>query len=212
LRQEEPFEANGSAACLDDDAIAALAEGFSEGGAPQGDLEHLAGCASCRARVAAVSRLLRNEEVAGELRRLEVGDGAGGSRRWLRTAAGLAAAAALVLVVRSISLSHRPGFQLREEPVTLIAAPVPIEPIGTVARVDSLSWHTVARATQYRVTLFRQDGSTAWDTSTADTVVALPPEARPAPGAVYYWKVEARTDWNRWTASELIEIRIGSSP
>ena len=212
LRAGDAPGADGSAACLDDDAIATLAEGFPDGRAPQLDLVHLAGCAHCRARVAGVSQLLRNAQVAAEVRHLEAAaDGSGTRKRWLPLAGGLAATALLVLAVRS-SLSRRHDVQLREEPVTLIAAPVPLQPIGIVARVDLLSWHAVPRATQYRVTLFAQDGSTVWETSTADTVVTLAPGTRLAPGAVYYWKVEARTDWNRWTASELVDVRIGARP
>lgn len=195
-------------ACLDDDALAALAAGEP---ASLAELEHLADCAHCAARVTAVSRLLQSDEVSAELRGLETPAGAAPWRRRLvRVAGGIAAAAVIVLAVRAVRGPARPGVQLREQPVTLVSPPVPLQPSGTVARVDSLSWRTVPRATQYRVTLFAQDGSTVWETSSADTVVFLAPGITLTPGAVYYWKVEARTDWNRWTASELIEVRIGN--
>ena len=200
------MEPRPTVACLDDDAIAALAGG--EPAAPA-ELEHLAGCAQCAARLAAVSRLLGSDEVAAELRRLEAPAGAAAWRRRLvRVAGGLAAAAILVVAFRALRGPPLPGDQLREEPMTVMAPPVPVQPSGTVERVDSLSWHGVSRATQYRVTLFTQDGSTVWETSSADTTVALGTAVRLAPGAVYYWKVEARTDWNRWTTSEMVEIRI----
>ena len=123
-------------------------------------------------------------------------------------AGGVAAAAVLVLLVRTVAVSRVPEPVHREEPVTLISAPVLVRPVGAVARVDSLLWRTVARATQYRLTLFTQEGMTLWETGTVDTTVALPEAVKLLPGAVYYWKVEARTDWNRWTASDMIEIRI----
>ena len=98
---------------------------------------------------------------------------------------------------------------MSEEPVTLISAPILLKPTGTVARVDALSGRSVPRATQYRLTLFTQEGTTAWDTETSDTTVALPANVHLVSGATYYWKVEARTDWNRWTSSDMVEIRIG---
>jgi hypothetical protein len=193
-------------ACLDDDALAALAGGEP---ASPAELEHLAHCSQCAARVAALSRLLQSHEVSAELRALEAPSGAAAWRsRLIRVAGGLAAAAVLVLAIRAGLGPGRHAAQLREQPVTLVSPPIPLQPSGAVTRVDSLSWRSVSRATQYRVTLFAQDGSTVWDTSSADTVVVLAPGIALAPGAVYYWKVEARTDWNRWTASELIEIRI----
>jgi hypothetical protein len=205
LKEAEGPGPEDSGACLDDEAIAAVVEGRSDGRA----LAHLAECGACRERVAEISRLLRHDPVAAEVRGIAAAVDETGRGRWLRLGLGVAAAVA-VMAVYGIGRTPRPD-RLREEPVTLISAPVPVQPAGAVGRVDSLSWHAVARATQYRVTLFGQDGSTVWETGTTDTVVTLPAGIRLAPGGVYYWKVQARTDWNRWTASEMVEIRVGGS-
>jgi hypothetical protein len=128
----------------------------------------------------------------------------------VRVGGGIAAAAVVVLAAGYLSRTPRTELQLREAPLTLIAAPLPVQPSGDVTRVVSLSWRSVPQATQYRVTLFRQDGSTAWggETGASDTMVILPRGIGLTQGATYYWKVEARTDWNRWTSSELVEVRI----
>jgi hypothetical protein len=205
-----PPEAEPALACLDDLTIAALADGTLADAARAAALQHLATCAACRERVARVSDLLHDPAVEQEIRALETQSAPASPRsRWIRIAAGVAAAALVVLAVRSTRTLLQQDLRLRETPVTLISSPTLLQPTGTVARVDTLRWGAVPRATQYRVTLFSQEGATVWETSTSDTVVAIGAGVRLIAGAVYYWKVEARTDWNRWTASELIEIRIG---
>src|SRR5262249_21305624 len=120
-----------------------------------------------------------------------------------------AAAGVALLLIRTVDRSRGPDRQ-REEPVTLISAPVPLGPAGIVDHVESLSWRSVPRAYQYRVTLFSEDGETVWETRTGDTVVTFPDTHQLKPEAAYYWKVEARSGWNRWSTSDLVEIRIRS--
>jgi hypothetical protein len=209
LRSAETLAAPGESVCLDDLTIAALAEGALDSTARQPAIDHLLTCGHCRQRVAEVARMLRDATVAAEVRAVEVApERSRPSRRWLGVAGGVAAAAVLVLLVRTVAVPRVPEPVHREEPVTLISAPVLLQPTGAVAGVDSLSWRSVPRATQYHLTLFAQEGTTVWDTETSDTAVALPATVHLVAGATYYWKVEARTDWNRWTASDMIEIRI----
>ncbi len=209
LPPSQSWKAPSESACLDDLTVAALAEGTLDATVQQPALDHLLICTECRQRVAEVSRLLRDETVAADLQTVEIALAGSSRGKWLRVASGLAAAAVLVLFVRTVGGPRVSEPVHREEPITLISAPILLQPTGTVARVDSLSWHSVPRATQYRLTLFTQEGMTLWETGTVDTVVALPETVKLVSGAAYYWKVEARTDWNRWTASDMVEIRIG---
>lgn len=211
LVASESATAPNESACLDDLTVAALAEGALDATAREPALEHLLTCAQCRRRVAEVSSLLRDQAVAAESQAVETWPiGSARGRRWFRVAGGLAAAAVLVTLVRSIAGPRVREPVHREEPVTLISAPILLQPTGDVARVDSLSWRSVPRATQYRLKLFTREGETVWDSVTDDTVATLPTTVHLVTGATYYWKVEARTDWNRWTASDMVEIRIGA--
>ncbi len=59
--------------CLDDDTIAALAEGSLDAAARQAVLPHVAGCARCRGAVASVARALSDSAVAREVASVESG-------------------------------------------------------------------------------------------------------------------------------------------
>lgn len=213
LRGGESLASPPESTCLDELTITTLAERGLDSPLGRAATDHLLACANCRKRVADLSRLLRDDRVAAEIRSLEALPVLPDRKRWwLRAAGGLAAAAVLVLLVRTTGPREVRDPVYREEPVTLMTAPVPLEPAGTVTEVDSLSWRGVSRASQYRVVLFSQEGATVWESVTSDTVIAVPASVRLHDGATYYWKVEARTDWNRWTASEMTEIRIRRSP
>jgi hypothetical protein len=197
--------------CLDDVVIAALAHHDLDRTTQSRAVDHLVLCGDCRSRFSTVWGMLADEAVAAEIHRIErLPRPAGHAGRWLRLGVGLAGAAAIVLLIRT---AGAPSGRVRdrEEPVTLISAPSPLQPAGSVTRVDSMSWRAVPRAHQYRVILFARNGSTVWEGQTGDTVVAVPPSISLVPGATYFWKVEARTDWNRWTASGLVEIRIATA-
>ncbi len=62
-------------------------------------------------------------------------------------------------------------------------------------------------ADRYRVTLFDASANLLFDVQTTDTSATLPDSLHIVPGRSYLWKVEARTAWDRWAASELIEFR-----
>jgi hypothetical protein len=130
---------------------------------------------------------------------------------------GLAAAAIVLVAVRSDSpsgssvagrTSGTPVY--RDQAVTTTAAPRLIAPIGVVPAIDSLRWTSVPHADRYRVTVFDRDGNTAHEAQTADTTLALPPPLAFARGQLYLWKVEARTGWDRWVGSELVEFTVSS--
>ena len=156
---------------------------------------HLGGCDACREDVVGALRLLRQRSA---------------NRRWLG-GLGIAAAAAavLVLAIRPGGLDSPPGSAYREPPITRAAAPTPITPRGAVLAVHRLAWSSVPLADRYRVRLFDAGGAVLWQTELQDTTAAAPRAVLLTPGLVYYWKVEARTGFDRWAASELTRFTIG---
>lgn len=158
---------------------------------------HLAECADCRGEVVAVARLLR---------------AAAPRRRWY-VPAGIAAAAALALLLAPWRSPPAPPGEpvLREPAVTTTAAPIPIAPLGAVAVAPALTWSSVPHADRYRLTVFDRDGSIVWQTEATDTMVALPAGVRIAAGTPYFWKVAARTGWDRWVASDLATFTLDAA-
>lgn len=198
------------AGCLDDHTLAALAEGSLAPAARQAAVVHLAGCERCRALFAGVARLVADPDVAREAGQLEQR----GRRRLLRIAVPLAAAAALLLYLVPSVLIRRPvdGESHRAPTLTGASAPIPVSPIGTVGAVTTLRWNRVNGADHYRITLFDAQGVTLYEALPADTLLTLPDSVRLSPGARYYWKVEARINFDRWSASPLVEFTIGGEP
>jgi len=188
--------------CLDDETIAALAEGTIDADARAAAMPHLATCARCRLAVASVARALADPAVAREIPRPT------GARRRLWRVAIPAAAAAIVVLLAMPGRNDDGAPPHRAPTITAVSSPVLMSPVGIVATAETLRWATVAGADRYRTTLFDNAGAVLFETQTADTVVALPDSVRLAPGRSYLWKVEARTGWGRWSASELIEFSI----
>lgn len=216
MKAKEPFEElervletrvrseSATAECVDDDTIAALAAG---GGAldPQvraSVVAHVAACPHCRAAVASVARALADPSVAREVAVAE-----GRRRRFYRIALPVAAAAVLLLLLVSPTADNR-GPLHRGPTITATTAPVPLSPVGAVAEAATVRWGGVAGADRYRMTLFEASGRVVYETLTADTAVTLPDSILLAPGRPYLWKVEARTGFDRWTASDLAEFSI----
>lgn len=188
--------------CLDELVVADLVEGrlSPESRAPV--VAHLLTCARCRTVVKATSRVVAEEGTMTQAP----------ARPWRRWSLplGLAAAAALVLLLvpRRVDDGSTPG--LREPTVTSTIAPVPISPApgASVARVDRLVWSGVPGAERYRLRLYDREGSTLWTAETADTSVALPDSVTLTPRVPYFWRVEAQAEWMRWTASDLVTFQL----
>jgi hypothetical protein len=213
---EKPFEELGrvlntrvrseatTPACLDDETIAALADGTLNPQLRASVVSHVAACARCRGALASVARALADPAVAREL------SAAGGGRRSYRIIVPLAAAAVLLLLLRSPSPQdggHRGGG------IPGANAPVPVSPVGTVADASVLVWRSVTGADAYRVTLFDAQGRVAYETRATDTATSLPDSVVLVAGRPYLWKVEARTGFDRWITSELVEFSVaGHSP
>src|SRR6267378_2137579 len=92
------------------------------------------------------------------------------------------------------------------------AVPVPRSPVGVVAQAETLWWTSVAGADRYRVTLFDGGGRVLFETQLADTLAVLPDSIVLDHGRPYLWKVDARTGWQRWAASGLVEFSIAGGP
>jgi hypothetical protein len=190
--------------CLDDDTVAALAEGALDDAGRAAVLPHLAGCSRCRGAVASVARALADSGVAREVRGVE----SAGRRRFYRIALPLAAAATLLLVLAWPRQADDGGPPHRDPPADA-SAPVPIAPIGVVAEASPLIWTAVAGADRYRVTLSDAGGVVLYEAQLTDTVTALPDSIVLVSGRSYVWIVEARTGFDRWSTSRLVEFSIG---
>jgi len=194
------------AECLDDVTIAAVVDGSLDPSARAVVNEHLASCARCRAAVAGVSGLVANPVVARETAKLD-------RPRWIRpwqVPLGVAAAAALALLFAWPRTVDDGAPTHRAPTITAAPEPSPMAPVGVVAAAARLRWAPVPGADRYRVTLFATDGRALFETQLDDTVATLPDSVVLIPGRTYLWRVEARTSWDRWTASPLIEFSVAS--
>lgn len=200
-----------NAPCLSEMRIAELAQGDVTADAEAA--AHLAACARCSGSLAGVIRLLPDDEVHAEAQRLDASS-RGAKRHGVARAlvAGATLSAALLAGVM-LRPGATPGSTSgdpvphRERASAPMIVPRIVAPIGPRAATDSLRWTSVPFADRYQVLLFDREGTLAWEVQTSDTIVALPDRLHTRP-ATYLWKVEARTDWNRWVASEWEELSV----
>jgi hypothetical protein len=190
--------------CLDEHIVAALADGTLAADARGRALAHVATCPLCRRAVASVAEALAARPITHEI---EIVEGRRRRRPMLRIAAPLAAAATVLLLLWSPADDRPPGHR-GPTPPPPATTPVPRAPIGPVAAVNALRWSPVAGADRYRVTVFDASGGVVYAAEASDTVVAFPDSVALVPGASYLWKVDARTGFDRWAASELAEFRV----
>jgi len=195
--------------CLEAETVAALAEGTLDAEARARALKHVATCLHCRGAVASVTAALADGPITHEIDVVE-----GRRRRGrpvLRVAVPLAAAATVLLLLWSPT-NDTPGMHRGVGTQNRDVVPVPVGPIGAVANVHSLTWTRVIGSDRYRVTLFDARGGVLYEREVNDTTAALPDSVRLIPGQPYLWKVHARTGWDRWSASELVEFTIARGP
>jgi hypothetical protein len=200
--------------CLNDDAIAALAGG-DYSAAESDAMAHVAACANCRARVAAITRLMDDAIVKSEISALDAPrrfmPPSWSRRQFTVTGTLLAAAAAAIVMLgplrSSISLDKTP---YRETAITVTSAPRIVSPTELTSIADSLRWTSVSQADLYRVRIWNTEGTVVWSTDTRDTTVTLPHVIQP--GASYMWEVSARTGWDRWVSSDFVELNIAVRP
>jgi CHAT domain-containing protein/tetratricopeptide (TPR) repeat protein len=200
----------GDGECLDELALADFVDGTADPGRRERSVAHLATCGRCRRQLASVVDLLSDPSIAVEVRQVERLRGPSAPRRKLLAGASLiAAAAAVVLLLVRPRANDQSANEHRGDTITASSAPVPVSPIGDVVAATTLSWSAVPGAEGYRVTLFEAGGKLLFEAESPDTVTALPDSIVLVPGSLYLWKVEARTSWERWVSSELIEFRVG---
>lgn len=138
---------------------------------------HLAGCPECRDELVETRKLL----------------GKTGRPRTLLILGMTAAAAALALLVGP-GILPRPAIHadsLIRDGVSgsIIVAHGPMGEVPT-DRIRFV-WAREARATSYRLTLARADGTPIWTRSGGDTAVALPDSLRLTAGTRYLWVADA---------------------
>lgn len=208
LRAQTAFQSRTETPdCLEESAIADFVDGRLTPEARAPVVAHLLTCARCRSVVRGTGALLADDAVAKAIPKAV-------DHRWRRWSlpVGLAAAAAVLLFVWPRSTEHTestPG--LRDSAPTIINAPVPIAPRASVARVDRFVWSSVPGVDRYRLRLYDAEGALVWTAETADTVLALPDSVVLSAPVTYFWKVEAQTEWRRWSASDLVEFRLTGS-
>lgn len=156
---------------------------------------HLADCQECRLEVVAAARILRNRR----------------RRRWFVISPILAAAAVLVLALapRVLVRSHVDQPVLRDPGTAKLAALETIAPRGAVSSAPRLIWSRLPETDEYRVTLFDHAGTVVWETQTGDTTTGVPDSVSLRAGSQYFWKVAARTGWDRWISSDLTGFTLG---
>ena len=195
--------------CLDAHTVAALADGTLDAASRARALTHVATCVHCRRAVASVAEALLDGPITHEIEIVEGRRHPG--RHLFRIAVPLAAAAIVLLLVWSPARDNASAHR-GDQAAAAGSVPVLLGPIGTVARASQLRWSSVAGADRYRMTLFNAQGVVVYETQVSDTLVVLPDSVRLVPGQPYLWKVEARTGWDRWLASELVEFTISRAP
>ncbi|MDQ4079786.1 MAG: hypothetical protein M3125_03435, partial [Gemmatimonadota bacterium] len=167
LRAERGAASPG-AECLDDETIAALAEGSLEAAAREIAMAHVAACVRCRRAVTSVARALMDPAVSREVR------ARARPRLQLLTIASGIAAAAIIAVLALPWRSVDDTSTHRAPTIAAAASPVLMAPVGVVADARTLRWTRVSGADRYRVTLFDASGGVLSETLTADTAIALP--------------------------------------
>lgn len=194
--------------CLDDDIVAAAAEGRLPDTERGVILTHLAACDRCRAVVASVALAMADPSVAQAARVASVHHAA--RRPHLRmVAATVAAAAAVILVLALPSRLDEPLPTHRAPPITAGVAPEAVFPVGAVSEARNLHWTSVPGAERYRVTLYDADGGVRYEAELTGTDLVLPDSVAPTGGRSYFWQVDARLGFDRWATSELIEFSVG---
>lgn len=205
--------------CLDEMTVAKVVEQGVDAVESPAVIPHLTTCARCREQVASVARLLGDPSVATEIGRIKVATPPPARRPWRLVGGGAlvaAAAAATFMVGGSRNrvtvvepLTAVVGAQTHREPgMTTTVAPSVIAPIGAIGAADTFRWTSVPRADRYRLRVFDRGGTAVWEVEVNDTAVVRPDSIAGDRGSTYLWKVEARTGWDRWVASDLVEFSV----
>lgn len=172
---------------LTENQLARLIDGDLEPALRAKVLEHLEQCADCREEAVAITRLRTDHHSAAPRR--------GRIIRALAAVTAVAAGVALAVIPRRAG----PATDAVSGPTRATAeAPTEIEAVSPAdgAAIDPerrLVWRG-KRADSYRIVLLSAEGRPLWTTEIPDTSVLLPPDLPLAPGATYFWRVDALTE------------------
>jgi hypothetical protein len=195
--------------CLDEAALVALAWGDTDHRTST-DIDHVAGCEYCRRRLSDIVRLAADPTIKQEIEALEPPRRITTHRFMRRTVIfGTLAAAAAIVVLVSPFQSMRNRELRREAGNTSAVAPRIISSAELRSRNEPLRWTSAPHADLYRVRIWNQNGDVVWSTETTDTLVSVPGVIQT--GVRYMWLVDARTAWDRWVPSDLVELQIQES-
>ena len=121
-----------------------------------------------------------------------------------------ASAAAIILMVAWLRDAGTPDLVHRESPVTATVSPRALSPSGVTSVPLTLRWSSVPLANSYLARIYDAQGSVLFERETTDTVLVAGRIGLRL-GIVYYWKVEARSGFDRSTASPLTEFTLRSN-
>ncbi len=191
---------------LDDDTWERLATGELPADDRARAMAHLVGCPRC-ARAWRVTRIIAREAATFDpgvpvAAPTERSDGVATAPRmrirrglWISGGAALAAAAALLLWVRS-----ERGPQAVDGDAMRGGQPAAVELIAPAPGPETrLAWRPVAAARHYVVVVFSADGRLVWRDDRVTTVELT--VAPPLPAGRYLWQVEAWADGRRIATS-----------
>lgn len=188
--------------CLDEVAIAALADGALEGDPLKAALAHIESCWRCRREYEALARLIAEPEIRAEAEGREVPGLP--ARRWTRIAGGVGIAAAAVLMVTLVVPRLAPPTAVhRDSTITSGTLPLVLEPVGEVTSFTGFRWQPVADADRHEVVLYSEDGTVLWETTTTEDYAVPPDSVQLQPGRAYFWRVRARVGFDQWSESPL---------
>jgi hypothetical protein len=154
---------------------------------------HLAECDSCRAEVLGLRPIVSAQPPLYR------------AAPWLA-----AAAAAVILMVAWPRDAGTPDLIHRESPVTATVSPRALSPSGLTGLPLTLRWSPVPLANSYLARIYDAQGSVLFERETTDTLLVVG-RIGLRPGIPYYWKVEARSGFDRSAASPLTEFMLRSS-
>jgi hypothetical protein len=193
---------------VSDDTIAMLADGETSTVGAEA-MAHVADCSDCRSRLSKLSGILEDDSVKSELRALEpMLSQRRSSRSILPYLGGLAAAAAAAIVLLGPMRARNTEPVHRETAITTTAAPRILSPAQLSLPADSLRWTSLPQADLYRVRVWDTEGTVVSTVDTRDTTIAVPSEIQQ--GVQYMWEIKARTGWDRWVSSDLVELTLRS--
>jgi len=194
---------------IDGDRVHRYVAGTLEPGTLAEFETHLLGCAQCQAAVregVAVRAALRDKATAPGLERRDW------RRRWWPIPAGIAAAAAILLLLRPWGVeSPAPGPIVRGPGELTATLEAVTPPDGAVTVADSVvfTWRSLGVDVSYRLSLTDERGDLLWFVGTTDTVVPLPSNARVTPGKTHIWYVDALLADGRSATTGAHRFRIG---